>query len=111
MKNWLYFIALTWFFTLFLPWWSLLLSGLIIGLWRQPSWAFPVGLSVGFIVWTGQSVITAAQNNFILSERLSVLFAGMETPWVSLVMAGLVGGLLTASSAWFGKELRVRIAS
>ena len=111
MKNWLYFIALTWFFTLFLPWWSLILAGLIIGIWRQPPWVFPVGLSVGFIVWTGQSLIRSMQNEFILSERLSILFTGIEAPWVSLIIAGLVGGILTASSAWFGKELRGIIAS
>lgn len=107
-KSFFILFGLTWFLTLFLPWWSVVLPALLIGAWKiDHAWR---GLIIGFLAtataWWAQAWITSFQNEDLLSSRLSVLIFGIEMPGLFLFATGMISGVLGALATVTGVHLR-----
>jgi hypothetical protein len=112
LKSFLLITVLTWFLTLFLPWWSIILPALLVGAWKMETlW---LGFGIGFLAsasaWWAQAWITSFQNNDLLSSRLSLLLFQVEIPGLFIFATGLMAGLIGALSAITGIQLRKLLA-
>ncbi|NGP89228.1 hypothetical protein [Fodinibius halophilus] len=98
------FIALTaWLLSLVFPWWSLAISGLVLGaiLGKSGKHSFGYGfLGIGGL-WLIQSMISHINNNGILTERVANIFS-LPYPWLAIVMTVAIGGLAGALSSLTG---------
>lgn len=99
---------LSWILGLFLPWWSLAISCLILGAWlgKKGTSSFAYGfLGIGML-WLIQSMVTHIGNDGILTERIADLFSLPHYSLVILVtviIGGLAGGL-SSMTGYFAKK-------
>jgi hypothetical protein len=82
---------------LWLPFWSLALSALLVGFVVHPgAWsAFLAGLLAGVLLWGGLAYGADAANTGILSARVGALF----------LITAAMGGLLAGQGAALGDRL------
>ena len=82
---------------LWLPFWSLALSAMVVGFVVHPgAWsAFLAGLLAGVLLWGGLAYGADAANTGILSARVGALFGttGMGMVLITAAMGGLLAGL------------------
>lgn len=107
MKAFLSLLLLSWFFTLYLPWWSILIPGLLVGAWlcRDAMDGFRNGFFATSLGWIVQAGITSAQNDGILLHRVGEILSGSPS-WLVVGMIGLAGGLLGGTAASLGVRIR-----
>lgn len=91
----------------FLPWWSFLVPVLLAGMFsvRIP-WVFPVfltGFAAGFITWAGGNLYFDQAGNGIVLERVALLVSVSKV--VVLLLAGIIGGVLTGLALYTGRAL------
>lgn len=97
-----------WFTAPFLPWWRVLVFGLLGGLFLSgglKKWVFAAGFLGGMVLWGLHSSYLSGLNGGLLGERIGGLFGGlgaMGTILLTAVLGGVYGGLGT----WTGKLLR-----
>lgn len=95
---------------LVLPWYSLVLVGLLLGLFAhyRPTAAFGYGLLGGLLLWGGYAAFLNQQNSGVLAERMGQLFGGLPgfgMVLITAVLGGLFAGLATLTGN-LGKGLR-----
>lgn len=98
---------LSYAFGLFLPWWSIMVSGLLIG-YFIPQKRFLSFLSVFIgvaLFWGVFSFYISVANEHILSKRVAVLIIKREEPLLLVLLTGLLGGLCAGISALTGRSL------
>lgn len=80
---------------LLLPWWAYLPLAFIAGFFfaRQALRDAGLGFILGFCWWAGVALQLNMANKGILSARVGVLFAGLQT-WQLLLVTGIIGALL-----------------
>lgn len=88
---------------LFLPWWSLAVAAAVVGFFfDQPGWrAFVGGFSGACLLWTAMAWWLDAGGGYLVSGRLNQLL-----PVHSLLLTGVVGGLVGGFAAVTGKLVR-----
>ncbi len=88
---------------LFLPWWSVAIGAAIVAFFfEQSGWrAFAGGFVAVFILWVAAASWLNATGGAILATRLNQLL-----PLNSLLLTGLVGGLVGGFAALTGKMVR-----
>ena len=92
----------------FLPWYGIVLAGLLFGaLFSQGTsgQAFAYGILAGFIVWSGYSAWINSGNDSILATRFGVMLGGLG-PWTMVILTGLAGGIYAGLAAWVGNQGR-----
>jgi len=95
MKAFISILFFTWFFNLFLPWWSVLIPALFFGAWLTDRGvhAFFIGFFAAGIAWFLQALIIDVANNFVLSTRIADTFS-LPYPWFLLLITFLIGGVM-----------------
>jgi hypothetical protein len=106
------FIATTilaFIFSLFLPWWSVMLAGfltaLLIPLKRASVFMAPF-LAI-LVFWVIYAFVMSNGNDFTLAKRIAVLLPLGGNAYVLMLVTGIVGGLAAGIAAVFGKQCQL----
>lgn len=93
--------------SLFLPWWSVMTAALATSLFipLKKAAVFVVPFLAILILWIAQSFILSSGNDFTLATRISELLYLGGSPYVLLLVTGIVGGLAAGVAAVFGKQI------
>lgn len=89
------------------PWWSFVIPVLILGAvigvkkWQVPG--FATGFICGFIVWFGLNWYFDLTQNGIVLSKVGQLLSVPKI--VILLMAGIIGGVLTGLALYAGKTM------
>jgi len=97
-----------WFTAPFLPWWRVLVLGLLGGLVFADGlkkWVFAAGFLGGMLLWGLHASYLSGLNGGILGERIGGLFGGLGATG-AIVLTAVLGGLYGGLGAWTGKLLR-----
>jgi len=97
-----------WFTAPFLPWWRVLVLGLLGGLVFADGlkkWVFAAGFLGGMLLWGLHASYLSGLNGGILGERIGGLFGGIGATG-AIVLTAVLGGLYGGLGAWTGKLLR-----
>jgi hypothetical protein len=88
---------------LFLPWWSLAVGAAVVAFFfDQSGWrAFLGGFVAAFLLWGAAAAWLNSSGGSLLADRLNQLL-----PVNSLLLTGLVGGLVGGLAALTGKLVR-----
>lgn len=110
MKAFFALLLTTWFFSLYLPWWSIVLPAILIGAWLCPGVlnGFATGFIASGLAWIGQAGITSFRNGGVLIERVGELLSGSPS-WVVFLLIGLIAGLLGGTGASLGVQIREKL--
>ena len=87
-----------------IPWWSFVIPVLLLGIiitlkgWKVAS--FLIGFSAGFIVWLGAGLYFHAVYNGNILDRFAP-----HSGIIILLIAALMGGLLTGLALYTGKAI------
>lgn len=96
-------IVTTWLLSLFLPWWSLAIPCLVLGVWlgEKGGRSFLYGfLGIG-ILWFIQTMVIHISNEGILTTRIAELFS-LPNPLLVVGVSVIIGGLAGAFSTLTG---------
>lgn len=109
-KHWINFIVtllVALILSQFLPWWSIMVAGFVTGLFfsLKKAAVFVVPFLAIFLFWSVYAYVVAAENDFILSKKVSELFSLGGNPFVLMLVTGVVGGLAAGLAAILGKQL------
>lgn len=104
--NFITTIVLALILSQFLPWWSVMVAAIITG------WAFNLNHSAVFIVpflavallWIMHSFWLGNANDFILAKKIAVLLPLKGSPYLLILVTGLVGGIAGGVAGVFGKQ-------
>lgn len=99
-----------WLLSLFLPWWSVFIPGLIIGalLGRSGGSSFLWGFVGIAALWLIQTLFVHIGNDGVLTARIADLFslpAGWLVILITVIMGGLIGGITTLTGYLFRKVI------
>jgi len=94
MKGFVLVLFFSWLFTLFLPWWGVLIPTLIIGAWllNGSLTAFLTGFLGTGSAWLIQALYIHVANDGLLSSRIAEMM-GVGSPWIVLMITFMVGAL------------------
>lgn len=87
----------------FLPWWATLPIAFVAGFFfaRKAARDAGLGFILGFCWWAGVALQLNMANKGILSARVGLLFAGLQS-WQLVLVTGLIGALLTGMGVLSG---------
>ncbi len=111
MRAFLAILFFSWLFTLFLPWWGIVIPCLIVGAWLIESGgrAFVIGFFACGLAWFLQALYIDIANESILSTRIAEMM-GVGSHWIILLVtfliAALIGGLATLTGYFFKVVLK-----
>ncbi|MEP6712764.1 MAG: hypothetical protein ABJA37_10125 [Ferruginibacter sp.] len=99
---------------LYLPWWMVaVVAFMVVALIPQSAGkAFLCGFSAVFILWFALSFWMSTNNNHILAHKISLLIIKADSPYMLMIVTGLIGGLVAgfgAITASFIRERKVAI--
>lgn len=101
-------IAGGWLTIPFLPWWRVLVFGLLGGLifgGRLKKGAFGAGFIGGAILWGAHALYLSDLNGDLLANRIGGMFGNIGAAG-TLALTAFLGGLYGGLGAWTGKLLR-----
>ncbi len=104
-------IALLSFATcLYFPWWMVaVVAFLVVALIPQNAGkAFLCGFLAVFILWVVLSFWMSTNNNNILSHKISLLIIKADSPYLLMIVTGLIGGLVAGFGAMTASFIRNR---
>lgn len=93
-------VLAAWLLSLFLPWWSVFIPGLILGalLGRTGGYSFLWGFVGIGALWLIQILFVHIDNDGVLTTRIADLFSlpsGWFVIFITVIIGGLIGGLTT----------------
>ena len=91
---------------LILPWWSIAIPGLILGYFfkKGSGVSFLWGFLGVFLLWAGQATYIHLANDGILSTRIANML-GVGSPWLVILVTGVIGGLVSGMATLTGSLL------
>jgi hypothetical protein len=94
-------ILLSFVSCLYFPWWSIAIVAFIVValIPQKPLMAFLCGFSALFLFWTVLSLWISSNNDHILAHKVSVLFLKTDSPFLLIIVTGLIGGLVAGFAA------------
>ena len=101
-------IAITaWLLSLFLPWWSVFIPGLILGaiLGRSGGYSFLWGFAGIATLWLIQTLFIHFGNDGILTTRIADLFS-LPSGWLVILITVLIGGFIGGLTSLTGYLFR-----
>lgn len=110
MKGFIFVLFFSWLFTLFLPWWGILIPTLIIGGWllNGSLTAFITGFSGAGSAWFFQALYIHIANEGILSSRIAEMM-GVGSPWIVLFITFIAGAIVGGIGTLTGYLLKVNL--
>jgi hypothetical protein len=88
----------------FLPWYSIVIAGLVGGILfplRSSLSVFGSGFLAGLFLWGGYAAYLNAANQGLLASRLGETFGGLSAGMLVLV-TGIIGAIFAGLSVWVG---------
>ena len=109
ITNFILTIVLAYVLSLFLPWWSVMVSALLSSLFipLKKAAVFFVPFFAVLIFWAVYSYILSSANDFTLAKKISELLMLGGNPYLLILVTGIIGGLAAGISAILGKQLSV----
>ena len=102
-------VVLAWIFSaLGMDWWSVMLAASVAA-YIIPLKGFKVFLMpfLGILLFWGLSAyLLSSTNDFILAKQIGVLFSLGESPYLVILITGIIGGLAAGIAGIFVKQLR-----
>lgn len=94
-------------FRMFMPWWSIVLGGLVAGAVYPKSTkaCFGGGFIGAAILWGGYAAFINVQNNGLLAGKMGQLFGGVPA-WAMILITAITGGIYGGLGAWLGSAVR-----
>ncbi|MCC1485230.1 hypothetical protein [Winogradskyella immobilis] len=107
--NFIITIILAFVFSLFLPWWSVMLAGFLSALFvpLKHSSVFFIPFLAIVIFWGIYAFTLSSGNDFILAKRIAVLLPLGGNPYVLILVTGIIGGIAAGLAAIFGKQCQL----
>lgn len=104
---------LSYAFGLFLPWWSIAIAGLVSGLSikQKPLLSFLSAMSGVFLLWSSMSFIISTNNDHLLATKISLMVLKNNSPFLLVLVTGMIGGLTSGISALSGRLLSTTFQS
>ncbi|WP_305982445.1 hypothetical protein [Roseivirga thermotolerans] len=96
-------------FSMFLPWWAVMLSGFISGAivrLRKAAVFFVPFLAIA-LFWIVNAWLLSNPNDFILARKIATLFFLNGNVVLLLLITGLLGGIAAGVAAVFGNQCRL----
>ncbi len=93
---------------LFLPWWSIAIAAFVVAalIPQNPGVSFVTGFLAVLLLWGGLSFWISNNNEHILAHKISLLILKMDSPYVLILVTGLIGGIIAGLAALSGSFLR-----
>ena len=93
---------------LFLPWWGIAITSMIVALLIHQSAgkAFVAGLLGLVLLWSGLALLIDIQNGGILSSKIAQVLPLGGSSVLLILVTGLIGGLVAGMAAMTGSFLR-----
>ena len=106
-------IVIAFILGLFLPWWSVMLAGFImgaiVGLKNASSFFIPF-LAV-FLLWIVNAWTLAQPNDFTLTKKIAILLPLEGNTLLLFLATGLVGGIAAGIAGVFGNQFKLLIST
>lgn len=93
---------------LYFPWWSIAITSAVVAVTvHQRAWkAFVTGFTGMFLLWGGLAFFIDLQNEHILLNRVAELLFLKNSPFLLIIITGVVGGLVSGFAALTGSFAR-----
>lgn len=103
MRAFLAILFFSWFLTLFLPWWGIVVPCLFFGAWliESAGRAFLTGFVAGGLAWFLQALYIDIANESILSTRIAEMM-GVGSHWIILLATFLIAAVISGLSTLTG---------
>ncbi len=100
-------ILLTFFFSIFMPWWSVMLASFITSLLisLKKIMVFLIPFFAVFCYWAVYCYFLSSSNDFILAMKISKLIGIGGSPYLLIIISATIGGISSGTSAIFGNQL------
>lgn len=104
--NFMATVVLAFVFSFFLPWWSAMMAAFITAVVFSLKHAavFFIPFLAVFIFWAAYSFLLANGNDFILAKKIAILLPLGGSPYLLILVTGIVGGLAAGVTGIFGKQ-------
>ncbi len=108
MRAFIAILFFSWFLTLFLPWWGIVVPGLIFGAWLLDGGikAFLIGFFACGFAWFLQALYIDIANESILSTRIAEMM-GVGSHWIILLATFLIAAFVGALATLTGYFIKV----
>ncbi|MEM6516143.1 MAG: hypothetical protein AAF688_08155 [Bacteroidota bacterium] len=95
-------------FSQFLPWWSVMLAGFLAALIIRLKKAavFFVPFLAILIFWSAYAYFLSSTNDFILAEKIALLLYLGGSPYLLILITGVIGGIAAGTAAILGRQIR-----
>ena len=96
-----------------LPWWHIMVASLVTG-YLIPLKKFNIFLMpflAVFLIWAIHTYWLSSHNDFILANKIAVLFQLNENPYLLILVTAIFGGLAAGISGLFGNQLKQIISA
>jgi len=115
-KHIIHFIAvivLAFLFTKILPWWSIMIVCIVVGLCvpLKKSAVFFVPFLAIALLWIVQAFLLSSTNDFILAKKIAQLLPLGGNAYLLILVTGIVGGLAGGVAGIFGKQVALLFKS
>lgn len=104
--NFVLTLFLAYIISLFLPWWSVMVAGLItaflIPLKKRAVFLIPF-LAVA-LLWIIQSWLLSSANDFTLAKKIATLLPLGGNPIFLILVTGIIGGIAAGIAGILGKQ-------
>ncbi len=99
----LIYIIAAYLVNLFLPWWSVAVLGLILGIVfkLKPLASFGWGFLALFILWGSQALFINIANDGIMAGRIAEML-GVQSSFLMVLVTGIIGGFVGGLSTFCG---------
>ncbi len=100
-------ILLSFVACLFFPWWSIAVVAFIVSaiIRQKPIISFLGGFIGLFLLWSILSFYISVNNDHILAHRISLLIIKEDSPYLLVLMTGLIGGIVAGFAALTGSYI------
>ena len=100
-------ILLSFVACLFFPWWSIAVVAFIVSaiIRQKPIISFLGGFIGLFLLWSILSFYISVNNDHILAHRISLLIIKEDSPYLLVLMTGLIGGIVAGFAALTGSDI------
>ena len=107
--NFLATIIITILLSQFLPWWSVMVAAFITALLfsLKKSAIFFVPFMAIALLWITHSFWLSNMNDFILSNKIAILFPLNGNAYFLILLTGIIGGIAAGIAAIFGKQCQI----
>lgn len=93
---------------LYLPWWSVAIVAFVVLAFvpLRPAASFLCGFSAIFLLWILLSYFISSNNAHLLAGKVAILILKMDSPYLLILVTGLIGGLIAGMGGLTASFLR-----